>query len=429
MPFHRDDHRRQRHGPRRRADRGAQDRRSPSRCSATTSPATTSWPTEYPRKREAAARPSSPSTSSTRWGTCDRRRSRPRPPGRRGWTAPGPARQGRAARVPLPLRRQPERDLRAPPRRPALRACACPPPERSAGPRQGHLARVADHRGARRHRRPAYRGRRRVHGRRPCSAGPSTSWASSTAGRRWTSTAGRGRRRSTPTSTRAPGLAYELAEGIALLSKVDWKAKGLEDLGRPDGFHERQVDRWTAFLERIKGRELAGLRRGVRLAAQPQADRLHPRPDARRLPVRQRDVPARRAGAARGDRRLGDGHGRRPEARSRLGRAELAGGHRRGGTVGVATSTCAACRRGEVVAHYAKCPGRQVDDIDYYCILAKWKLAIVLEQGFQRAGDDEKLLAFGPIVLDSMRSAAELAETTRLPVRCARSARRTDRRR
>ena len=54
------------------------------------------------------------------------------------------------------------------------------------------------------------------------------------------------------------GLAYQLVEGIALLSKVDWQAKGLQDLGRPDGFHERQVDRWTAFLERIKGRELPG---------------------------------------------------------------------------------------------------------------------------------------------------------------------------
>jgi aminoglycoside phosphotransferase (APT) family kinase protein len=54
------------------------------------------------------------------------------------------------------------------------------------------------------------------------------------------------------------GLAYELVDAIALLSKVDWQAKGLQDLGRPDGFHERQVDRWTTFLERIKGRELPG---------------------------------------------------------------------------------------------------------------------------------------------------------------------------
>ncbi|MGH8432757.1 MAG: phosphotransferase family protein, partial [Solimonas sp.] len=55
------------------------------------------------------------------------------------------------------------------------------------------------------------------------------------------------------------GLAYQLAEGIALLSRVDWQAKGLQSLGRPDGFHERQVDRWTHFFERIKGRELPGI--------------------------------------------------------------------------------------------------------------------------------------------------------------------------
>ena len=68
--------------------------------------------------------------------------------------------------------------------------------------------------------------------------------------------------------------------------------------------------------------------------------------------------------------------------------------------------------RDEVLAHYAKTSGRQVDDIDYYCVLAKWKLAVVLEQGFQRAGDDEKLQAFGPVVLDLMQAAADLAETT-----------------
>ena len=68
--------------------------------------------------------------------------------------------------------------------------------------------------------------------------------------------------------------------------------------------------------------------------------------------------------------------------------------------------------RDQILSHYSAVSGRQVDDIDYYVILAKWKLAIVLEQGFQRAGDDEKLQAFGPIVLDLMAGAAELAETT-----------------
>ena len=68
--------------------------------------------------------------------------------------------------------------------------------------------------------------------------------------------------------------------------------------------------------------------------------------------------------------------------------------------------------RDEVLARYCEVSGRQVDDIDYYVILAKWKLAVVLEQGYQRAGDDEKLQAFGPIVLELMQGAAELAGTT-----------------
>ena len=68
--------------------------------------------------------------------------------------------------------------------------------------------------------------------------------------------------------------------------------------------------------------------------------------------------------------------------------------------------------RSQVLAHYSEVSGRQVDDIDYYVILAKWKLAIVLDWGFSRAGDDEKLLSFGPIIVDTMKAAAEVAETS-----------------
>ena len=68
--------------------------------------------------------------------------------------------------------------------------------------------------------------------------------------------------------------------------------------------------------------------------------------------------------------------------------------------------------RTEMLAHYASSSGRQVDDIDYYIVLARWKLAIVLEQGYQRAAGDQKLEGFGPVVLQLMRDAAELAETS-----------------
>lgn len=68
--------------------------------------------------------------------------------------------------------------------------------------------------------------------------------------------------------------------------------------------------------------------------------------------------------------------------------------------------------RTEMLDYYARASGRQVDDIDYYAVLARWKLAIVLEQGYQRAAGDPKLEGFGPVVLELMRGAAELAETS-----------------
>lgn len=213
-------------------------------------------------------------------------------------------------------------------------------------------------------------------------------------------------------STR-PALSYQLAEGIALLSKVDWQAKGLSDLGRPDGFHERQVDRWIGFLDRIKNRELPGL--------DVATDWLRTHKPLDFIP-----------GLMHGDYQFANvmyRHGA-PATMAAIVDWEM-------GTVGDPKLDLAWMvqswpadpdnptpsemgyvdmrgmpSRDDVVAHYAKVSGRQVDDLDYYLVLAKWKLAIVLEQGFQRAGDDEKLLAFGPVVTELMGSAADLAEST-----------------
>ena len=54
------------------------------------------------------------------------------------------------------------------------------------------------------------------------------------------------------------------------------------------------------------------------------------------------------------------------------------------GTVGGYVDMTGMPSKAQVLARYAEVSGRQVDDIDYYVILAKWKLAVVLEQGFQR---------------------------------------------
>jgi aminoglycoside phosphotransferase (APT) family kinase protein len=215
------------------------------------------------------------------------------------------------------------------------------------------------------------------------------------------------------------GLAYQLAEGIALLSKVDWKAKGLQDLGRPDGFHERQVDRWTGFFERIKGREIDGLDVATEwLRAHRPLDfipgLMHG--DYQFANVMYRDgAPAQLAAIVDwemgtvGDPKLDLGwmvqswpaRTRGAEGEGATDSSEMSYVDMRGMP-----------SRTEVIDHYATVSGRQVDDLDYYLVLAKWKLAIVLEQGFQRAGDNEKLLAYGPIIVDLMRSAADLAESS-----------------
>ncbi|HYA67975.1 MAG TPA: phosphotransferase family protein [Acidimicrobiales bacterium] len=208
-------------------------------------------------------------------------------------------------------------------------------------------------------------------------------------------------------------LALQLVEGIGLLSKVDWRARGLEGLGRPDGFHERQVDRWTAFLERIKGRELPGFEvASAWLRSHKPIDYI--------------------PGLMHGDYQFANvmyRHGA-PAKLAAIVDWEM-------GTVGdpkldlgwvvqgwpvdtmapeAVTSTYVDLTgmpsRDELLVHYSRTSGRQVDDIDYYVILAKWKLAVVLEQGYQRRGDDEKLQAFGPVVLDLMQGAADLAETS-----------------
>jgi aminoglycoside phosphotransferase (APT) family kinase protein len=209
------------------------------------------------------------------------------------------------------------------------------------------------------------------------------------------------------------GLAYELVEGIARLGNVDWRAKGLEDLGRPDGFHERQVDRWTAFLERIKGRDLPGFHEAAGWLRTHRPIDYVPglmHGDYQFANVMYRHgAPARLAAIVDwemgtvGDPKLDLGWVVQSWPEDTTSRDAAGSSY---------VDMYGMPSRAEVLAHYAEVSGRQVDDIDYYVVLAKWKLAVVLEQGFQRAGRDEKLQAFGPVVLDLMQGAAELATTT-----------------
>lgn len=213
--------------------------------------------------------------------------------------------------------------------------------------------------------------------------------------------------------TARQGLAYQMVEGVALLAAVDWRARGLGDLGRPEGFHERQVDRWTAFLERIQGRPLPGFEEA---AAWLRAHRpidfvpglMHGDYQFANVMFRH-GAPARLAAIVDwemgtvGDPKLDLGWVLQSWPEDTSDRELSGSGY---------ADMYGMPPRDRVLAHYAEVSGRQVDDIDYYLILAKWKLGVVLEQGYQRAGEDQKLQAFGPMVLQLMREAAELAGTS-----------------
>ncbi|MDE1164354.1 MAG: phosphotransferase family protein [Pseudomonas sp.] len=54
-----------------------------------------------------------------------------------------------------------------------------------------------------------------------------------------------------PALRRRMGLA--MVDALLRLGEVDYRAVGLADFGRPHGFHQRQVARWLAHLDSVKG--------------------------------------------------------------------------------------------------------------------------------------------------------------------------------
>ena len=56
-------------------------------------------------------------------------------------------------------------------------------------------------------------------------------------------------------------IAFAMVAALAAIHDFDWSGRGLADLGRPIGFHERQVARWTAQLASYDGGTMIGIDR------------------------------------------------------------------------------------------------------------------------------------------------------------------------
>jgi len=214
-----------------------------------------------------------------------------------------------------------------------------------------------------------------------------------------------------------PGLAYELVDAIAKLGQVDWQARGLDGFGKPEGFHERQVDRWLAHLKAFRFREIPGLDvaaewlRGYRPRSYKPGI-IHGDYQFANV-MFHHGAPARMAAivdwemATIGDPLLDLAWVMMSwpdpdEDRTGSGYVDY---------TGMPT-------RAELLERYARVSGLPVDEMDYYVILARFKMAVVLEGGYARyvqgGADNPKMEMFGNVVLDMARKAAELARTTTL---------------
>jgi aminoglycoside phosphotransferase (APT) family kinase protein len=210
------------------------------------------------------------------------------------------------------------------------------------------------------------------------------------------------------------GLAFELVEGAAKLGRVDWQAQGLDGFGRPAGFHERQVDRWLAFLDSYQVRDLPGLDEA---AGWLRANRpAHYKP-----------------GIMHGDYQFANvmfAHGE-PARLAAIVDWEMT-------TVGDPLLDLAWCllgydgekpredgfyldmlgmpTRSELLERYEKVSGLSTENIDYYLVLANWKLGIVLEKTYAagvRSGkvDPKIQSAFGAMVPQLIATAAEMTRS------------------
>ncbi len=54
-------------------------------------------------------------------------------------------------------------------------------------------------------------------------------------------------------------VAFALLDALARLHRLDWAGLGLDGFGRPEGYAQRQADRWTTQLDRYRIRDLPDL--------------------------------------------------------------------------------------------------------------------------------------------------------------------------
>ncbi|HEX6798143.1 MAG TPA: phosphotransferase family protein [Ktedonobacterales bacterium] len=183
------------------------------------------------------------------------------------------------------------------------------------------------------------------------------------------------------------GLGYELVDRLAELHAVDYAAVGLGDLGKPAGYLERQLRRWTGQLDASRNRSLPDLDAvttwlAAHLPESPPATIVHgdyrldnamyaPEPPARIVAILDWEM------ATLGDPLADLGYLLSFWMEQDDPTTALEDSWRVTALPGFPTRT-------QLVARYAERTGRVLTDVPFYVALAIWKLAVLLEGSYKR---------------------------------------------
>jgi len=213
------------------------------------------------------------------------------------------------------------------------------------------------------------------------------------------------------------GIAEELIQALVEIHGVDWRAVGLEGFGKPTGYLERQLRRFSGLWEVNKTRELPAVERvtewlRANIPESATATIVHgdyrlgntmyaPGAPARLTAVLDWEM------ATIGDpladlgylcmmwSEEGDPPGGLREALGRVTRGE-----------GFPT-------RAELIARYEELSGRSMRELRWYVTLAVWKSVVFMEGNYRRAQagmtDDPYLVHFGEGVVQLAAHAEEVA--------------------
>jgi len=184
----------------------------------------------------------------------------------------------------------------------------------------------------------------------------------------------------TPESRRA--MSFSAVDAMAALHAVDWRQRGLEDLGRVEGFHKRQRTRWLTQYYAYPSQLLPGIDDvGSWLESNPpgewNAAIMHGDVNGNNMLIAREHPPVVAAlldweTATIGDPLLDLGH-------------LLATWPTRGSGVAAGLGTLNLPTTDEVVSRYATGSSRDLSAVGWYHVLACYRLGIILEGTNARA--------------------------------------------